>query len=621
MISDHFLKKLLITYGVLIETNEFESNILPEYPHITKINIGDETYYLKELVVNETRRDWIEKVYSHFEYCSDYVHPMKNEFGTYTYVPTKRNDINSSGKSNAYCYLLTKEQEEIRKKPSVKWWAECLANAHNSNLRNDFSELTLGDIKREYGNSLVIIPSYSDVIARLKSVSNIIENDVMNLINSILPEDSDANILAQRGVFVHGDPLISNVLFNDNQYVLFDFESSGISVKEYDIQRLFTDIATNCKTLNEVDDFVRGFMDEYELVGQSINSTLLDYVFRLDLIRTIFWLYEMSMSYNRQDFERQTIELEKYKAALRSGLYHRVISAIHHTWHYNSSNIKINNCDRILEVAKIVSAIVPDFVCATLGGSRSHFLDDAVSDVEMYFYSRSGIPTIDQIGLVLENAGAIHRRSPSFLWNEEPWGPHSFFEIDGLYFEIGYRIVGDVENKIKDYLSGNTVEPQKDCHDLGLGYLFSGLTASVQAEKIVICSDDSFFRLKDLANEFPNSLMDALINEYLNTAEKLIRGKLLVAAQRQDAFFYNVLSTRVIRCLMIMAFSVSKTHFPGDKWNEILLLHTKWDNANRLLQLLNSHMKMDTSYDMKYKMLFDAFEIVKNDLLDARKEC
>lgn len=614
MISRSALKELLIMYRTINASDEFECILLSGYPHIAKIIIRQEVYYLKELVINKSRREWIERVYLNLESYNHYIHPLKNEHGSFTLAPTGGSDIRFVEKTNEYCYLLTRESGSKEKNPTAGWWARSLANLHNSVFQGDYSVITLKEIESKYDKSLIILPKYSSVMNKLDRMKSIIEQDVVNLIKSIIPDNLDAFVLKQRGCFVHGDPLNSNVLIDNSNFILFDFESSGISVKEYDIQRIFTDIATNCVELNDVDTFVRDFIDSYELIGETINITLLDYIYRLDLIRTIIWLYEVSLSYNRQDYERQLLELEKYKAALRSGFYHRVIAAIHQTWHYSLSDIRINNQDEILKVANIISSIVPDFVCATLGGSRAHFLDDAVSDVEMYFYSKSGVPPIEKIDMVLENVGALHRRSSSFLWNEEPWGPHSFFEIGGLYFEIGYRIIGDIEIKIKDYLLGHTVEPQKDCHDLGLGYLFSGLTASVQAEKIVICNDESFLKLKNLANEFPDSLCKALVKEYLETADNLIKGKLLVAAKRQDAFFYNVLSTRVIRCLMIMAFAVSKMHFPGDKWNEVLLLHTKWSGAKRMLQLLNAHIKMDTSFDEKYRLLVEAYELVNKDI-------
>lgn len=609
MWDEKLIKKILLEYGISNYNEKMKWSHFEEYPHIVEIKVDKDVYFLKEIVADKTKKMWIETLYATLDEDDSYIHPLKNIYGE---CVTTVNHLEKKLKTNACYYLLTREMEKIYDTPSAKWWANCLAGIHKNIIAINKNGKTINQIEKGKWGECILLPNYLDIINRLKRIDRIMEQDIKNLINSLLVCNQDNSIRNMEVVPVHGDPLYSNVALYNGITTLFDFESSGLSVPEYDIQRLFSDFATNCKKIQDIDEFVINYLMEYEEKGMKINIDVLDYLYRMDLIRTICWLYEISVSYNRQDRERQYLELEKYKAALRSGCYHRVVSVIHKTWHYDLAYIRINNQEEITYIAEMISSIVPDFICATLGGSRSHFLDDGVSDVEMYFYSKTGIPSIDDINRVLYKAGAIHRRSPSFLWDENPWGPHSFFEIKGLYFEIGYRILGDMEEKIEKYLSGKMVEPQKDCHDLGLGYLFSGLAASVQAEKIILCKGKEIFKLKELANQFPDTLQKALEEEYLDTANNLIKGKLYIAAQRKDVFFYNVLSTRVIRCLMIMAFSITGTHFPGDKWNEILLLHTRWNGSKRILQLLNSHIRMDAPCIEKYALLLEAYDIIKN---------
>lgn len=246
------------------------------------------------------------------------------------------------------------------------------------------------------------------------------------------------------------------------------------------------------------------------------------------------------------------------------------------------------NNDLILLVAKEVSAIVPDCLGVTIGGSRAHGLEDKDSDVEMYFYSAIGAPKLEEINLCMKKLGAYHKRSEQFLWNEEPWGPHSFFEIEGLYFEIGYRKIDDINNHIRNYQSG-AVAPKQDCHDLGLGYMSSGLAASVVSEKVLLAFGDEIYKLKKQAAEFPKGLFLSLKSEYLETARNLLNGKLLFAAYREDVFFYDLISNRITRALLVMAFALSKRHFPGDKWNTQLLMHTDWNEAELFLNNLRCH--------------------------------
>lgn len=279
------------------------------------------------------------------------------------------------------------------------------------------------------------------------------------------------------------------------------------------------------------------------------------------------------------------------------------------------------NKTELMKIAQSVVEIVPNCCGVTLGGSRAHGLQDAQSDVEMYFYSTDSIPALADIDACLLELGAEHKRWPEFLWNEYPWGPHSFFLLDGLYFEIGYRIIGEIDEKIQAYLAGN-VAPQKDCHDLGMGYVYSGLAASVCAEKILLARDNAIKELKTRSAVFPETLHHALEQEYMATAKNLLDGKLASAALREDIFFYEVLASRIIRSLMIMAFSISGVHFPGDKWNEALLLRTGWVGRNEFLNLLKKHWCINSTEPgalrKKRDILLLAYNLVEAGLHEAK---
>lgn len=269
-------------------------------------------------------------------------------------------------------------------------------------------------------------------------------------------------------------------------------------------------------------------------------------------------------------------------------------------------------------VAENISNLMPDCCGVTLGGSRCHDLEDNYSDVEMYFYNYDSCPSVLDITECLTKLNAKHKRSDSFLWeNKKPWGPHSFFVIDDLYFEIGYRNIDEIQARVLDYIKGN-VAPQNDCHDLGLGYMPSGLASSIVHEKPLIKCNNDLFELKELAKTFSLDLLKALKLEYFDTAKSLIDGKLSSAANRGDIFLYEVMSGRIIRCLMIMAFALGKEHFPGDKWNESLLFRTKWQNSKEFLKLLKEHIMYQASLKEelieKKKILTKAYDLINKDL-------
>lgn len=246
----------------------------------------------------------------------------------------------------------------------------------------------------------------------------------------------------------------------------------------------------------------------------------------------------------------------------------------------------------IMSVARKISTIVPDCCGVTLGGSRALSLEDEQSDVEMYFYTNLECPSLEKINQCMDALGATHKRSESFLWNEEPWGPHSFFVISDLYFEIGYRKISETNQRITAYLNG-LVEPQKDCHDLGLGYMLSGLAASVIHEKELLLCGSEIEKLKTHAKSFPATLFEQLRREYYETARSLYDGKLRYAAMRGDVFSFYSISSRIIRALLVMAFALSGEHFPGDKWNEQLLAETSWHNKNEFLDELKRSFQVN----------------------------
>lgn len=277
----------------------------------------------------------------------------------------------------------------------------------------------------------------------------------------------------------------------------------------------------------------------------------------------------------------------------------------------------------IMLVAKEISKIVPKFSAVTLGGSRMHGTNDEISDAELYFYSnvRHGeqfYPRLEDINKVMLSLNASHKRSDEFLWIQAPWGPHSFFVVDGLYFEIGYRSTDETKTKLENYIYRLAINPFEDCHDLGLGYMNSGFASSVLNEKILICNDNEVKKLKSIACCFPNELLLALKSEYLDTAELFYNGKLLSAVNRNDACFFNVVANRVLRALFIMAFAVGRDHFPGDKWNKTLLLRSNWKHSKTFVDIIDRYDSLrGNDLEKRYQCIGEALSLLKNCFKDV----
>lgn len=280
------------------------------------------------------------------------------------------------------------------------------------------------------------------------------------------------------------------------------------------------------------------------------------------------------------------------------------------------NSVSIGNSLLINKVAESLSSMIKGCCGVTVGGSRMHNLEDDRSDVEMYFYSLDYQPNLSDIERCLLLLNAKHKRSSSFLWNNNPWGPHSFFVIDDVYFEVGYRTILESQNKLKEYLFNGSVMPMPDCHDLGLGYMLSGFASSVVHEKPLLLGKE-LVELKRLAALFPDILKQNIMKEYFDTAQDLYHGKLLVASQRKDIAFYDTLVNRIMRALFIVAFAISEEHFPGDKWNEVLLLRTAWKKAPCFIELFKEHAKIgscESSLDTKYHIVGRMISLLLNEV-------
>lgn len=273
--------------------------------------------------------------------------------------------------------------------------------------------------------------------------------------------------------------------------------------------------------------------------------------------------------------------------------------------------------DILVYVASQIAKVVPDFCGVTLGGSRSHDLEDSISDAEMYFYSTTGIPTENDLEKVMEELEASHKRSDSFLWNEQPWGPYSFFVYKGIYFEVGYRIVDEVIEKIEKYHSGE-VKPRSDCNDLGLGYMLASFSASVVAEKKLYQCGELIDEIKRQAALFDDDLFNVIKVEYFDVAKSFLNGKLLVAAKRADYLFYDIIASRIVRSLFVMAFAIGRVHFPGDKWNEHLLKNIDWEQKDEFLRLIREHYYFEAhsfeEFLEKRNVLVKAVELVEAEM-------
>lgn len=225
----------------------------------------------------------------------------------------------------------------------------------------------------------------------------------------------------------------------------------------------------------------------------------------------------------------------------------------------------LNSIDSVVSEYKKLEGIQSIVV----GGSVARRLADNKSDIEMYVYTHNQLPSEVNVKEIIDNLGAVMTRSSDLIWQHKIWGPHTFFAIDGINFELGYRILPKIKAKIKKYLVGEDIYSHHTKEaDTPFGHYTSGIAFCVKSS-VILYEDESkkLSTLKKELEEFPKELKRKIFDYYFNEAYKMLSVKLRSSSYRNDDLAYNAQLASIIRSMNICLFTLNSTHFPGDKWN------------------------------------------------------
>lgn len=223
-----------------------------------------------------------------------------------------------------------------------------------------------------------------------------------------------------------------------------------------------------------------------------------------------------------------------------------------------------------------------DILSIVIGGSVARGLADNESDIEMYVYCHTQIPPERKVKKIMDNLRSRMTRSSDLVWQHEVWGPHTFFAINNVYFELGYRIFPEVESKVREYLAGKDIYSHHTKEaDTPFGYYTSGIAFCIASSKILY-EDESkkLSSFKKRVEEFPQELKRKLINHYFNEADKMLHVKLRSSSHRNDDLAFNAQLASIVRSLNVCLFTLNDTHFPGDKWNFDIIKQFRFKPSN-----------------------------------------
>lgn len=242
----------------------------------------------------------------------------------------------------------------------------------------------------------------------------------------------------------------------------------------------------------------------------------------------------------------------------------------------NSQDMKL--IDRYFEVAKKVSsnyATIPNVTGIVVGGSLARGFVDEHADIEMYVYYDGNLPSMQAIKNILDKLDAKMTRSLDLHWFHPAWGYHTFFQANGVKFELGYRDIHQIISRMERFLFGDLMLPQHGIHDVPFGHYESGVANCIAECVILFDPNGKVHQLKDLVRVYPKRLKQNTAEYYLEDARTITEAKIHYAVLRDDTYHFNACAARVVRAIVLCLFALNETYFPGDKWNKYYISNFK----------------------------------------------
>lgn len=271
------------------------------YPLLKVLNFENKVIILKSLPFSEERLQWLEVVYNRLSFKENLSSPIKNIENKY--ISKVANE----------CFILFEFYENSNcTKPSAEWWANTLFNVHNIQINTNKK----------------ITQDFTDTKELFINGSRYMSNKISSFVSKLNDQISLFEKKSYSLILNHGDPLDSNVMKYNNNFILMDFENSFLAPKEYDIQRHLCDYVIHSNSSENFREYCRSFIDKYEDLGGKIDLDMLIYLFKLDFCRTISWLHIVVQDRNRKDFKRQNEDLKMFLKAIENSYISNMIEEL-----------------------------------------------------------------------------------------------------------------------------------------------------------------------------------------------------------------------------------------------------------------------------------------------------
>ena len=288
-------------YDIFDNRRDLRVEPLKYYPHIQIIKSSEKSYYLKMKTGISNAYD---RLYEALSKCVMIHMPQKTTKGHYAFE--------DEGK----CYFLYEKLRQCSAMPVPHWWGTLLNCIHGCEI----------EYEGLINNELLDIDFSLSLFRKAETLMNCdIKRAMFKLIDKVnLP----SNLLSAPRVLSHTDLGPENTMLDSSRFKIIDSEGSCLLPAEYDLQHLIWAFSTEINHFNDWVKFSRDVCMQYINSGRQIDKIMLDYLYRVDFIKSVSWLYLISECDCRKDRPRQLMELHKFNRTIASQYHDSILEIL-----------------------------------------------------------------------------------------------------------------------------------------------------------------------------------------------------------------------------------------------------------------------------------------------------
>lgn len=245
----------------------------------------------------------------------------------------------------------------------------------------------------------------------------------------------------------------------------------------------------------------------------------------------------------------------------------------------------------------------PQVEAVALGGSRSGAVADAMSDIDLYVYTRAEIP-LDERKAVIASSGGASRADVGLTY----WGPgdgwfdaESGIEVDIVYFDADW-MTSQIQRVMREHQAslGYTTSFARTVHQSHIVFDRHGWFGELQAETQQVYPEV----LRRNIIEFNHPVLRDVIPAYFHQLEK--------AVQRKDWVSVNHRVAALLASYFDIVFALNRVLHPGEKrlvtyaLRECALLPV--DMASDVESILTTSPATDSSFLVRIGTLLDRLD-------------